>query len=195
MAHNQRQGQHSNQRTKPSKDHQGADKDRHPTPQDDDIHEEGEYKDQHVPLKDPSEGQAPAVIGQDVGAWNGDFQDQGYAQEHVTVGVRGEPIEDGERDPDTIAEEQRRRSEDMQAEGVQTWMAQRDSRSEQELANSQFVADEPRGQVVATGGGPPLNPGFRDGPPPRGSFAGGPPPTQDRLPPLGPGATGFERPR
>ena len=167
--------QHSNQRTKPSKDHQGADKDRHPTPQDDDIHEQGEYKDQHVPLRDPSEGRNPAVIGQDVGAWNGDFQDQGYAQEHVTVGVRGEPIEDGERDPDTIAEEQRRRSEDMQAEGVQTWMAQRDSRSEQELANSQFVADEPRGQVVATGGGPPLNPGFRGGPPPLGSFAGGPP--------------------
>ena len=104
--------------TKPSDDQQGAQKDRHPTPDDDNIHEEGEYKDQHVPLRDPSEGRNPAVIGQDVGAWNGDFQDQGYAQEHVTVGVKGEPIEDGERDPDTIAEEQRRRSEDMQAEGV-----------------------------------------------------------------------------
>ena len=155
MAQNQRQGQHSNQRTKPSKDHQGADKDRHPTPQDDDIHEQGEYKDQHVPLRDPSHGQNPAVIGQDVGAWVGNEQ-QDYAEEHVTIGVDGEPIEDGERDPGTIAEEQRRRSEDMQAEGVQTWMAQRDSRSEQELANSQFVAEEPRGsnaEVTHRGGG------------------------------------------
>ena len=151
MAQHQRHSQHSNQRTKPSKDRQGADKDRHPTPQDDDIHEEGEYKDQHVPLRDPSEGQNPAVIGQDVGAWTGNEQ-QDYAEEHVTVGVRGEPIEDGERDPDTIAEEQRRRSEEMQAEGL-NWMASRDSRSEQELADLQFVAEEPRGQVTAQGGG------------------------------------------
>jgi hypothetical protein len=151
MAQNQRHGQHSNQRTKASTDRQGADKDRHPTPQDDNIHEEGEYKDQHVPLRDPSHGQNPAVIGQDVGAWVGNEQ-QDYAEEHVTIGVRGEPIEDGERDPDTIAEEQRRRSEEMQAEGL-NWMAARDSRSEQELADSQFVADEPRGQVTATGGG------------------------------------------
>ena len=155
MAQNQRHSQHSNQRTKPSKDHQGADKDRHPTPEDDNIHEEGEYKDQHVPLRDPSEGRAPAVIGQDVGAWTGNEQ-QDYAEEHVTVGVRGEPIEDGERDPDTIAEEQRRRSEDMQAEGVESWMAARDSRTQEELENSQFVAEEPRerrGEVVAQGGG------------------------------------------
>ena len=31
------------------------------------------------------------------------------------TGVKGEHIEDGERDPDTIAEEQRRRSEDYEA--------------------------------------------------------------------------------
>ena len=122
----------------------------------DDLHEEGEYKDQHAPLRDPSEGKAPAVIGQDVTQYGGDFQDQGYAQEHVTIGVRGEPIEDGERDPDTIAEEQRMRSEDMQAEGVFAWMAARDSRTDEEIAASQFVADEerPRGTVIARGGGP-----------------------------------------
>ena len=104
--------------------------DRHPTPDDDDLHEEGEYKDQHAPLRDPSEGKAPAVIGQDVAQYGGDFQDQGYAQEHVTIGVRGEPIEDGERDPDTIAEEQRMRADDMQAQGVHAWMAARDLRLE-----------------------------------------------------------------
>ena len=156
MAQHQSHGkpQQNKGKTKPSDDQQGAMKDRHPTPQDDDIHEQGEYKDQHVPLRDPSHGQNPAVIGQDVGAWVGNEQ-QDYAEEHVTLGVRGEPIEDGERDPDTIAEEQRRRSEEMQAEGL-NWMASRDSRSEQELADSQFVADEPRGsnaEVTQRGGG------------------------------------------
>jgi hypothetical protein len=32
-----------------------------------------------------------------------------------TIGVKGEPIDDGERDPDTIAEEQRRRSDETEA--------------------------------------------------------------------------------
>jgi hypothetical protein len=147
------QSKHSNQKhPKPSEDRQGADKDRHPTPKDDDIHEQGDYKDQHVPLRDPSEGQNPAVIGQDVAQYSGGD----WPEETVVIGVAGEQIEDGERDPDTIAEEQRRRSEDMQAEGVETWMAQRDSRTDEERANSQFVAEEPRerrGEVVARGGG------------------------------------------
>ena len=181
MAQNQRQGQHSGSAhgTKPSDDQQGAQKDRHPTPEDDDIHEQGEYKDQHVPLKDPSEGQAPAVIGQNITQFDdGDFQDQGYAQEHVTIGVRGEPIEDGERDPDTIAEEQRRRSEEMQEQGVQAWMTAHDSRSEQEIADSQFVAEEPRerhGEVVASGGGPAPSRGRNEGNrlPPVGRFPSG----------------------
>ena len=159
MAQHQSYGK-SNQnksKTKPSEDRQGADKDRHPTPQDDDIHEQGEYKDQHVPLRDPSEGKSPAVIGQDVGAWVGNEDEQGVPQEHITIGVRGEPIEDGERDPDTIAEEQRRRSEDMQAEGVFNWMNARDSRTQEQIADSQFVAEEekPRrnAEVVHRGGG------------------------------------------
>lgn len=37
-------------------------------------------------------------------------------------GVKGEHIEDGERDPDTIAEEQRRRSAEMEAMGVDAYM-------------------------------------------------------------------------
>ena len=141
----------------------------------DDLHEEGEYKDQHAPLRDPSEGKAPAVIGQDVAQYGGDFQDQGYAQEHVTIGVRGEPIEDGERDPDTIAEEQRMRADDMQTQGVHAWMAARDSRSEDELAASQFVAEEPRGTVVASGGGRAPNESSREGRrlPPVGQFPSG----------------------
>jgi hypothetical protein len=39
-----------------------------------------------------------------------------------TIGVRGEPLEDGERDPDTIAEEQRRRSDEMEKVGVDAYM-------------------------------------------------------------------------
>ena len=159
MAQHQSYGksQQNKSKTKPSEDRQGADKDRHPTPKDDNIHEQGEYKDQHVPLRDPSEGKSPAVIGQDVEAWVGNDQDPG-PQEHVTIGVKGEPIADGERDPDTVAEEQRMRSEDMQEQGVHAWMAARDSRTEEQIADSQFVAEEekPRrgnAQVVARGGG------------------------------------------
>jgi hypothetical protein len=44
----------------------------------------------------------------------------------------GEPIEDGERDPDTIAEEQRRRSEEIDKEGVEKWKAKRDERPDDE---------------------------------------------------------------
>ncbi len=146
--------------TKPSTDRQGADKDRHPTPDDDNIHEEGEYRDQHVPLRDPSEGTAPAVIGQDVQQWSGDgdYQDQAAAQQQAPViGVKGEPIEDGERDPDTIAEEQRIRSEEMQEQGL-NWMASRDSRTEEQMADSRFVAEEEKPRrsdlnVTRAGGG------------------------------------------
>lgn len=34
---------------------------------------------------------------------------------HPTIGVMGKEIDDGERDPDTIAEEQRRRSDEYMA--------------------------------------------------------------------------------
>ena len=39
----------------------------------------------------------------------------GQEEVRPTIGVKGEPIEDGERDPDTIAEEQRRRSAEYEA--------------------------------------------------------------------------------
>ena len=55
-----------------------------------------------------------------------------------TIGVKGEPIEDGERDPDTIAEEQRRRSDEIQAAGVERWKYDHDTRSEEE--KGPFVA-------------------------------------------------------
>jgi hypothetical protein len=44
----------------------------------------------------------------------------------------GKPIEDGERDPDTIAEEQRRRAEEIDREGVEPWKAKRDERPDDE---------------------------------------------------------------
>ena len=151
MAQNQRSNQRPNQhRTKPSEDRQGADKDRHATPQNDDIHEQGEYKDQHVPLRDPSEGRSPAVIGQDVANWGdqNDYQNEAAAQpQPPVIGVEGYPIEDGERDPGTIAEEQRRRSEEMQEQGA-NWMASRDSRTEEQRRDSEF-----QGSVIASGGG------------------------------------------
>ena len=135
------QHKQSKGRTPPSKDRQGADKDRHPTPDDDNIHEEGEYKYQHFPLRDPSEGRSPAVIGQNV-SYEGDFQGQADVPQPPVMGVAGEPIEDGERDPDTIAEEQRRRAEEMQEVGIVAWMGARDSRTDEQWADSQFVAEE-----------------------------------------------------
>jgi hypothetical protein len=41
--------------------------------------------------------------------------DPGPLKPTPTIGVKGEAIEDGERDPDTIAEEQRRRSDETEA--------------------------------------------------------------------------------
>ena len=61
----------------------------------------------HAPLKAPFEPPASKRIPLAPG---------------MTMGVKGEPIEDGERDPDTIAEEQRRRSAEMEAMGVENYM-------------------------------------------------------------------------
>lgn len=52
----------------------------------------------------------------------------GAAGLRPTIGVKGEPIDDGERDPDTIAEEQRKRSDDMEKEGMSKWIAAHDER-------------------------------------------------------------------
>lgn len=84
-------------------------------------------------LRDPAEGKPPAVVGQQL-----------VDERRPTIGVKGEPIEDGERDPDTIAEEQRRRSDEIQAAGVERWKYDHDTRSEEE--KGPFVAGEAEGQ-------------------------------------------------
>ena len=50
------------------------------------------------------------------------------------IGVKGEHIDDGERDPDTIAEEQRRRSAEIEKVGVDAYMK----------AHSTAIPDEDR---------------------------------------------------
>jgi hypothetical protein len=57
------------------------------------------------------------------------------------IGVRGEEIDDGERDPDTIAEEQRRRSDEMQKVGVDAYMK----------AHSTPIAEEDKFKKVVPG--------------------------------------------
>lgn len=108
----------------PVKPHDGK------TPSKDDLHEKS-GKDQHVPLKDPSGGREPAVVGRDIAARDArDVDDDAYPP---TIGVKGFPIEDGERDPDTIAEEQRRRSAEIEAMGSEAWKAAHDERNRREL--------------------------------------------------------------
>jgi hypothetical protein len=65
------------------------------------------------PLKNPAEGKPPAVIAKQ-------GEDEGP---RPTIGVKGEPIDDGSRDPDTVAEEQRRRSAEIEGMGVEAWKA------------------------------------------------------------------------
>jgi methylmalonyl-CoA mutase N-terminal domain/subunit len=95
-------------------------------------------------LRNPAEGKSPAIGG-------GHLTRQGEearAHEHrdapegyrPTIGVKGEPIDDGERDPDTIAEEQRRRSAEMEAKGVEAWKAEHDERTPEQKAEALKVA-------------------------------------------------------
>jgi hypothetical protein len=81
------------------------------------------------PLRDPAEGKPPALR-------EGHLARQGEEAEgpRPTIGVKGEPIEDGERDPDTIAEEQRRRSVEIETMGIEAWKAERDERTPEEKA-------------------------------------------------------------
>jgi hypothetical protein len=66
-------------------------------------------------LRNPAEGKPPAIVTK-----HGEEGPGGY---RPTIGVKGEPIEDGARDPDTIAEEQRRRSAEIEGVGVEQWKA------------------------------------------------------------------------
>ena len=90
-----------------------------PAAKNDRLHDPGQ--DKHAPLKSHSD--QPAVI-----AGRGADRDLGPSGYGPTIGVMGEPIEDGERDPDTIAEEQRRRSEEIEKVGVDAWVKAHDDR-------------------------------------------------------------------
>ena len=61
------------------------------------------------------------------------------ADDRPIIGVKGHPIEDGSRDPDTIAEEQRRRSAEMEKKGIEAWKAEHDERSEEEKRGQTVV--------------------------------------------------------
>jgi hypothetical protein len=78
----------------------------------------------HAPLRDPAEGKPPAVV--EAKKQGKTFGPDEYPP---TIGVKGEPIEDGERDPDTVAEEQRKRSDEIQAMGSEAWKAAHDERA------------------------------------------------------------------
>jgi hypothetical protein len=70
----------------------------------------------------------PAVMGGQITKHGDEERDR----QRPTIGVKGEPIEDGERDPDTIAEEQRRRSADMEAKGIKAWLEEHDERTREQ---------------------------------------------------------------
>jgi hypothetical protein len=75
------------------------------------------------PAAHEAKGKEPAIVGRDMAAREG--EERGYPP---TIGVKGAPIEDGERDPDTVAEEQRARSAEIEAMGSEAWKAAHDER-------------------------------------------------------------------
>ncbi len=85
----------------PSKD------DRHPTPHDDKLHQQGEFKEGHIPLKDPAEGKSPAIGG-------------GH------LAKTGEDAPKGPADPpvETIADLQRKQSAHYEEMGDQAYHAE-----------------------------------------------------------------------
>ncbi len=70
-----------------------------------------------APVKQPESHSPPAtqhkVVGE-AGALVMPVAEPAVGKPTPTIGVKGEPIEDGERDPVTIAEEQRRRSKEYE---------------------------------------------------------------------------------
>ena len=107
----------------PQTPHKPAASQPHQAPKPPDKKDDKNHEDKHGhTLRDPAEGQPPAVLGE--------HTDHPRETPRQTIGVKGLPIEDGERDPDTIAEEQRRRSAEMEAMGVEAWKAAHDERSE-----------------------------------------------------------------
>lgn len=59
------------------------------------------------------------------------------------IGISGKRLEDGERDPDTIAEEQRKRSEEIAKAGVSKWVDDHDQRPPNERTNKQVPGVAP----------------------------------------------------
>jgi hypothetical protein len=107
-----------------------------PGGKDDKLHQHGDFKEGHAPLKDPNEGKSPAIYDprereQDLGPGG-----------PRPLGVKGDFIDDGERDPDTVAEEQRRRSAEIEAMGVEAWKDAHDERSEEEKRAHPTVVPE-----------------------------------------------------
>ena len=91
--------------TAPQPPHKPAAPQPHQTPKPSDKKDDKNHEDKHGhTLRDPAEGKPPAVLG----------EQQGRDTPRQTIGVKGEPIEDGERDPDTVPEEQRRRAAEME---------------------------------------------------------------------------------
>jgi hypothetical protein len=86
------------------------------------------------PPKTRADDHPPPAVGGGHLAKTGD--DKSATDDRPTIGVRGEPIEDGSRDPGTIAEEQRRRSAEIEAMGVEAWKDAHDTRSAEDKARS-----------------------------------------------------------
>jgi len=84
------------------------------------------------PLKTRADDHPPPAVGGGHLAKQDEDKRDDRESARPTIGVKGTPIEDGSRDPDTIAEEQRRRSADMEKEGIEAWKARHDDRSEEE---------------------------------------------------------------
>ena len=82
------------------------------------------------PLKTRADDHPPPAVGGGHVAKTG--EDPKLDDHRPIIGVKGHPIEDGSRDPDTIAETQRRRSAEMEKKGIEAWKAEHDERSEEE---------------------------------------------------------------
>ena len=87
------------------------------------------------PLKDPAEGKSPAIGGGHLTKTGDDphVEDRNRRPgDPQPIGVAGLLIEDGSRDPGTVAEEQRLRSAEIEAMGVEAWKDSIDERSDEE---------------------------------------------------------------
>ena len=100
------------------------------------------------PLRDPAEGKSPAIGGGHLAKTDDprvDERDRTLRPgDPQPIGVSGRLIEDGERDPDTVAEEQRARSAEIEAMGVEAWKNSIDERSEEEKSEHPTVLPPPQ---------------------------------------------------